>query len=47
MLQSGQVDAICLKSEPVSRSELTDFIENRAVYDGHNMTSSSGNISIV
>ncbi len=43
----GQVDASCLKSEPVCRSELTDFIENRAVYDGHNMTSSSGKTSNV
>ncbi len=43
----GQVDASCLKSEPVCRFELTDFIENRAVYDGHNMTSSAGKTSNV
>ncbi len=43
----GQVDASCLKSEPVCRSELADFIENHAVYDGHNMTSSAGKTSNV
>ncbi len=36
-LQSGEVDASCPKSEPVCRFELTDFIENRIVYDGHTL----------
>lgn len=32
-LQSGQADARCWKCEPVCRFELTDFLENHAVYD--------------
>ncbi len=31
--ESGEVDASWQKSEPVCRSELTDFIENHVVYD--------------
>ncbi len=27
----------CQKSEPVCRFELTDFIENHVVYDGHRL----------
>ncbi len=36
-LQFVEVDAVCWKSEPVCRYELTDSIENRIVYDGHRL----------
>lgn len=36
-LQSGQVDASCRKPEPVCRFELSDFIENFVVCDGHRL----------
>ncbi len=36
-LQPGEFDASCQKSEAVCRFELTDFIENRIVYDSHRL----------
>ncbi len=36
-LQSGQVTASCRKPEPVCRFELTDFIDNLVVCDGHRL----------